>query len=218
MENPPPLVHARPPVASAAGEYPVQLTVTHQRDLNQWWGLPLTGILVRLILAIPQYVVLLVLGIGMYVVILLGWIPILLTGRVPGTQAAWVKEFIVRATRWMAYSYFLFPGGNTSVEPGATNPVELTIDLDGRSMNRLWGIPLLGFYVRGIVLIPHLIVLGIIFLIALLGEIILWIPILSTGKYPGWAVTLYGGLLRYLARVGAYLFLLPVPYPPFSFD
>ena len=49
-----------------------------------------------------------------------------------------------------------------------------------------------------------------------LGELILWIPILVTGKYPSWAMSLYSGLLRYGARVGAYLLLLPIPYPPFS--
>ncbi len=181
------------------------------------WGIPFLGILVRFILAIPHFVVLFFLVIGMYVVALLGWIPILLMGRVPGIQAAWVKETIHRATRILAYTYFLFPGGYPPLEPGAPNPLELTIDLEGRSMSRLWGIPFLGFFVRAIALIPHLIVLGIILLIGYLGEIILWIPILITGKYPGWAVTLYGGLLRYAARVYAYLFLLPVPYPPFSF-
>jgi hypothetical protein len=31
-------------------------------------------------------------------------------------------------------------------------------------------------------------------------------------------MSLYSGLLRYGARVGAYLLLLPVPYPPFSLN
>jgi hypothetical protein len=31
-----------------------------------------------------------------------------------------------------------------------------------------------------------------------------------------WAATLYSGLLRYQVRVGAYIMLRPVPYPPFS--
>jgi hypothetical protein len=191
------------------------VTVT-QPELNRLWGIPFIGIFVRFIMAIPHIVVLMVLGIGMYVVLLLGWIPILLMGRVPGIQAAWVKEMIHRATRVAAYAYFLFPGGYPPLEPGAPNPLELTINLEGRSMSRLWGIPLLGFMVRAIVLLPHLIVLGILLFVGYLGEIILWIPILVTGKYPGWAMSLYSGLLRYMARVYAYLLLLPVPYPPFS--
>ena len=72
---------------------------------------------------------------------------------------------------------------------------------------------------RYIVLIPHFIVLYILFLVGILFELILWIPILLLGRYPGWAVSLYGGILRYSARVEAYLLLLPVPYPPlFSFS
>jgi Domain of unknown function (DUF4389) len=211
---------APPPPVPPAGGYPVQLTITvaDARNLNRLWGIPYLGILVRLILAIPHYVVLLILGLGMYVVMLLGWIPILLLGRPVGLQIAWIKETIHRSTRMLAYAYFLFPGGYPPLEPGMPNPVELTMDLHGRSMSRLWGIPIIGILVRVIVAIPHLIVLGIVFAVAFLAEIILWIPILILGRYPGWAFSLYGGLLRYSARVQAYLLLLPVPYPPFSFS
>jgi hypothetical protein len=72
--------------------------------------------------------------------------------------------------------------------------------------------------VRYIVLIPHLIVLAILFLVAGIAELVLWIPILLLGRYPGWAISLFGSVLRYLTRVQCYLMLLPVPYPPFSFS
>ncbi len=212
---PPPF--APPPYVPAPGEYPVQLAVTvTQPELNRLWGIPFIGIFVRFIMAIPHIVVLMVLGIGMYVVILLGWIPILITGRPIGIQTAWIKETIHRATRVVAYGYFLFPGGYPPLEPGAPNPLELNINLEGRSMSRLWGIPFVGFFARVIAAIPHIIVLYILMIVAFLLEIVLWIPILVSGKYPGWAMSFYSGVLRYLARLYAYLFLLPVPYPPFS--
>jgi hypothetical protein len=204
------------PAAPAADEYPVKLDVTVGGELNRLWGIPYFGMLVRIILAIPHLLVLLVLGIGLYVVMLLGWIPILISGRVPAIQANWVKEAVHRMTRVLAYAYFLFPGGYPPLEPGAPNPLTLTINLEGRSMSRLWGIPIVGLMVRYIALIPHLIVLGVLFLVGFLALIILWIPILINGRYPGWAMTLYTGLLRYAARVEAYLLLLPIPYPPFS--
>ena len=94
-------------------------------------------------------------------------------------------------------------------------PVKLTVTVSGE-LSRLWGIPIVGLMVRYIALIPHLIVMMILFLVGFLALIVLWIPILITGKYPGWALTLYSGLLRYAARVEAYLLLLPIPYPPFS--
>ena len=207
------------PPPPAAGGYPVQLTVTvpEPRTMSRLWGIPWLGILVRFIFAIPHYIVLLLLGLGMNVVMALGWIPILLLGRVPGIQAAWIKETIHRGIRILAYTYFLFPGGYPPLAPGSPNPVELTINLEGRRMSRLWGIPFLGILVRYILLIPHFIVLWILFLIGFLFLIILWIPILILGRYPGWAVSLYGAILRYAARVEAYLLLLPVPYPPFAF-
>ena len=210
---------APPPPGAAASGYPVQLTVTvpEPRTLNRLWGIPYFGIVVRMIFAIPQFIVLVLLGLGMYVVMALGWIPILLLGRVPKIQAAWIKETIHRYARILAYTYFLFPGGYPPLAPGSPNPLELTIDLEGRSMSRLWGIPLLGFFVRYIFTIPQLIVLWVLIIVGFIFEIVLWIPILLLGRYPGWAVSLYGGILRYAVRVQAYLFLLPVPYPPFSF-
>jgi len=210
---------APPPPSRAQGGYPVQLTVITETNLHRLWGVPYFGILVRSILAIPHYIVLMILGLGMYVVMALGWIPILLVGRVPGIQAAWIKEYIHRSTRILAYTYFLFPGGYPPLGPGSPNPVDLTFDLEGRRINQFWGIPIIGIMVRSIVLIPHFIVLYVLFAIGLFLELVLWIPILVSGRYPGWAVSLYGGILRYSARVQAYILLLPVPYPPlFSFS
>jgi Domain of unknown function (DUF4389) len=210
---------AAPPAPAAApisGGYPVQLKVTDARELSRLWGIPYFGMLVRFIFAIPHFLILIILGLGMYLVMGLGWIPILLLGRPIGIQSAWIKETIHRSLRVAAYCYFLFPGGYPGLEPGSPNPLELTIDLQGRSMHRLWGVPFLGIMVRSLVTIPHFIVLGILYLVGFIGLIVLWIPILIMGRYPGWAIALYGGLLRYAARVEAYLLLLPVPYPPFS--
>ena len=108
------------------------------------------------------------------------------------------------------------PGGYPPLEPGNPNPVGLTIDVEGVAISRLWCIPLFGIMVRFIVLIPHLIVLGILGMFAGISLIVLWIPILVSGQYPNAFANFYTGLLRYGARVAAYMFLLPVPYPPFS--
>ncbi len=85
-------------------------------------------------------------------------------------------------------------------------------------MSRLWGIPLFGFLARIIAAIPHIIVLYLLFIVGFILEIVLWIPILIMGKYPGWAMSYFTGVLRYAARVQAYVLLLPIPYPPFSFS
>jgi hypothetical protein len=171
---------------------------------------------VRFILLILHLVVMAVLGIGMYVVLLVGWIPILLTGRVPALQAKWIKETIHRSTRVTGYGPYLMPGGYPPLGVGEVGPTDLRIDIGDGSINRWWGIPLFGLLARVLLAIPHLVVLSIIMIVGVLGVFVLWIPILISGRYPEWAATLYSGLLRYQVRVGAYIMLLPVPYPPFS--
>jgi hypothetical protein len=199
------------------GGHPVQLSVTPARELSRLWGIPIVGLLVRLFLAIPHYVVLWLLGIGFYVWLFLGWIPILVTGRVPGIAVRLLTELLHRGARVSGYTLFLMPGGYPPLEPGAPSPVDVQVNLQTLEINRLWGIPFFGFMVRIIFLIPHMMVISLIGVVLYISALILWIPILISGRYPEWAVSLYGGFLRYTARVGAYALLLPVPYPPFSF-
>jgi len=200
------------------GGYPVQLTLTDEREINRLWGIPFVGVFVRMILAIPHMIVLGIMSIGLYIWLLLGWIPILLLGRQPSLVVKFLTEYLHRAFRVAGYAIMLLPGGYPPLEPGAPTPVDLKIDVEGRSLSRLWGIPFVGLFVRYIVLIPHLIVLMILGIVVYISFIVLWIPILLMGKYPNASASFYTGVFRYGARVAAYLFLLPVPYPPFSFS
>jgi hypothetical protein len=210
------MAYAAPPAAPAGG-YPVQVTITDQRELSRWWGIPFFGNVVRWVLAIPHLVVLWILGFVLAVWLFLGWIVILLTGRVPGIVVKLLTEYIQRGARIGAYIGFLMPGGYPPLEPGAPTPVDVKIEPTSLEINRLWGIPILGFFVRILVLIPQLIVLSILGMVVGLSLIVLWIPILLTGKYPGWAISLYGAMFRYGTRLSAYLLFLPVPYPPIWF-
>lgn len=209
---------AQAPAAPMGGGYPVQLTLTDERQINRLWGIPFVGVFVRMILAIPHWIVLGIMAIVMYVWFALGWIPILLLGRQPSLVVRFLTEYLHRGFRVAGWVFMLLPGGYPPLEPGSPIPIDLKIDVEGRSLSRLWGIPFVGLFVRGIVLIPHLIVLGILGLVAYISFIVLWIPILLMGRYPGVFASFYAGLFRYAARVMAYFFLLPVPYPPFSFS
>jgi hypothetical protein len=209
---------AQAPGAPSSGAYPVQLSLTEQRDINRLWGIPFLGVFVRMTLAIPHMIILGIMVIGLYIYFFLGWIPVLILGRQPGFVVSFLTEYMRRGYRVAGYVFFLLPGGYPPLAPGDPNPVDLRIDVQGRSLSRLWGIPFFGIMVRFLLLIPHLIVLGILGLVAYISFIVLWIPILITGKYPGMLASFYATLLQYGSRVGAYLLLLPVPYPPFSFS
>lgn len=84
------------------------------------------------------------------------------------------------------------------------------------TMSRLWGIPFLGVAFRGILLIPHYVVLFFYALVVALALLVTWIPVLVNGRFPGWGYALIGGYLRWVTRVWAYAILAAAAYPPFS--
>ncbi len=195
------------------GGHPIQVGVTTDREVNRLWGIPILGMAARAILIIPHGVVLWAIGIAMSFWFFLGWIYILAFGRVPGIFVKVATEYMQRQARVGGY-VLLMPGGYPPLEPGPSKPINVQVALDKLEINRLWGIPLFGFLVRFLILIPQLIVITILFTILGLSILILWIPILFTGRYPGWASSFYGTAIRYAIRTTAYLIFLPVPYPP----
>jgi hypothetical protein len=203
-------------MAQAAG-YPIGVALPQERAVNRLWGIPFVGMFVRAILAIPHMLVLLVLGIAMLIGLYIVWIPILLFGRVPSLWCTLVGELINRSTRVGAY-VLLFPGGYPALGMGESGPVDVTVNVGDQSMNRLWGIPMIGLVARYIVLIPHLIILVVLGLVVYLATLVLWIPILINGRYADLAMRIVGMYLRYSARVTGYMAFLPIPYPPFEFE
>jgi hypothetical protein len=196
------------------GRQPLSLRVVDDRDLNRLWGIPLVGVAVRAFLVIPHALVLMILGFGVSVWAILGWIPILLNGCVPAIAVKLLTEYLHRYTRIAGYVACLMPGGYPSLEPGSPNPVDLQTNFDSLDINRWWGIPLFGFLVRVLVVLPQIVVLSLIWTAVAMTWLVLWIPILASGRYPEWAVSFYSFALLYTTRVAAYALFLPVPYPP----
>jgi hypothetical protein len=204
--------------APTMGGYPIQVTVTGEREINRLWGIPIVNVFVREILAIPHFVVAIILAIGVAIWFVVGWIWILIFGNVPGFAVPLLTEFLRRAAKITGYVQFMMPGGYPPLEPGSGPPISVDVNLMDLSINRLWGIPLIGFFVRYVVLIPHLIVLAILGVVAAVLVVVTWIVILVTGQYPEWAASYFGKYSGYTYRVMAYFLFLPVPYPPFTFS
>ena len=70
---------------------------------------------------------------------------------------------------------------------------------------------------RGLLLIPHFIVLWILGIVTFFAAIAAWFAALALGRLPDWAVSYMSGYIRYYTRVGASLYLLVDSYPPFRF-
>jgi hypothetical protein len=99
----------------------------------------------------------------------------------------------------------------------STYPVALGISRPPSS-NRLWAIPLIGLWLKEIILIPHFIVLVCLVIALYFAHIVIWIPVLFTGRYPDWAFGLNAGTLRWGTRVSMYFYGLTDTYPAFSME
>jgi len=196
--------------------YPVALVVPNDPGQNRLWGIPFVGWIVRAIILIPQAIVLALLGFVIYVSFLVNWIPILLNGR----PASWMHELYSGYLRMTARSslYLLMVTG--SYPPfwiTGDHPIGVEV-AQNQAVNRWWGIPFIGVFVRWLILLPHLIVISVLGIALWFVSLVAWAPILVNGRQADVIVRFFGGLYRWTTRVAAYGLFLTDQYPPFSLD
>ncbi len=86
------------------------------------------------------------------------------------------------------------------------------------SHNRFYAIPLLGYMVKNIMLIPYTIAMFVLMLVVYVGQIVLWAPVLFTGTYPEWGRRINEGVIRWGKRSSSYLCGLTDRYPSFGLE
>jgi uncharacterized protein DUF4389 len=96
-------------------------------------------------------------------------------------------------------------------------PVALTT-VRPPSSSRFWAIPIIGILVKGIMLIPHFIILYVLGIVLGITQLVIWIWVLFGGRYPDWAFGLNAGYVRWITRVYVYGYGLSDAYPAFSMD
>src|SRR5258708_3334847 len=103
------------------------------------------------------------------------------------------------------------------MQPTAGYPIVLST---GRpvSVSRFWAIPLIGIFVKCIILIPHIIVLYVLGIVSGLAHLVIWAFVLIGGQYPEWGFNLTAGVLRWGTRLILYLYGITDAYPAFSMD
>ncbi len=201
------------PIGTPPPGEPVDVTLPYGEPINRLWGIPLLGFLVRAIILLPSLIGLWVLSIVLGLTVLVSWIPVLVNGR----QAGWVTSIVGGYLRWLVRlgAYFLLV---TNVYPpfslSAGTSTSVRID-SGQQINRLWGIPFVGIWVRLILCIPHFIVLFFLAIPVVILTYFCWLPVLLLGRQAGPYIGLLGGYWRWYTRVAAYLWLLTDRYPPF---
>jgi hypothetical protein len=192
--------------------YPVGLTVGRAETSSRFWAIPIIGLTVKVIILIPHLIILYVLGGVSGLAHLFIWIPVLFTGKYP----TWGFSLTAGVLRWsMRVARYIY--GLTDEYPAfsfdAPGDIEIAYP---ESSSRLWAIPIVGIFIKEIILIPHFIVLYVLSLAAGVCHLVIWIPVLFTGRYPDWGYQLTNGVVLWSTRVFAYFLGLTDRYPPFS--
>lgn len=194
--------------AAGSGTYPVRLGLEAPVEVARWRPL------LHWLLAIPQWIVLYVLGMVTGVLTVIAWFAILFTARIPRG----LFDFMVMAQRyswrvmtyglWMREPYPPFEFTPASEDPGG-DPAWLTIEYPER-LSRLL------IFVKWLLVIPHAIVLYILYIGAFVATVIGWFAVLITGRWPAGLRRFLVGVMRWSVRTNAYVSLLTDRYPPFS--
>lgn len=161
---------------------------------------------VRVLLAIPQLVVLYAIGIAAEVVLVIGWFAALFTGRLPDFAAEFLTGYLRWQTRVFGYLALLtdaYPPFALGDEP---YPIRVAA-LPGR-LNRL------AVLFRYILIIPAAIVAAALSLGAFsLTLFVTWLIVLITGRMPDALHQALAAAVRYFARLNGYVMMLTSAYP-----
>jgi hypothetical protein len=163
-------------------------------------------VIFRIILAIPQFIVLIFLGIAAFFVAVIGWFAALFTGRLPDFAHTYLSGFIRWEIRVNAYVLLL-----TDVYPPFTledveYPVRPILPGPG-PLNRV------AVLFRIILAIPASVFAQIV-AYGLTAPLILvmWVVVIVTGRMPPTLYTTYASLVRYQTRLHSYFSMLTSEY------
>ncbi len=192
-----------PVLARAPGAYPVTFDVEYPAKLSR------LGTLFRLLIAIPQLLVIYALGTVVGIITFIAWFAILFTRRYPKG----LFELVVSFNRWTANVYAYMALLRDEYPPFSSDPGRYPVlyDVEYPEMLSRWLI-----FVKWFLVLLHQIVLYFLGLFAILAGIIAYFAILITGRFPRALFTYIVGVMRWYYRVNAYSSLLRDEFPPYS--
>lgn len=181
------------------------------RQLEMWFNGPQQQrrwtVLIRLIMVIPQAIVLFILEIALLFVTIIGWFAALVIGRLP----LWIHQFNSGYVRWytrvVAYVYLMtdeYPPFEFDDLPYPARPIMAPPG----TLNRL------AVLFRIILVIPAYFFQTIVnYGLVLPMLFVAWIIMIFTGRMPPALYWAYSSWVRYGARVMAYVLLTTSEYP-----
>ena len=202
-------------MTTSSSDYPVRFEADYPESPSR--VLALLGVLfwIKGLLLIPHIVVLYVLNIVSLVVVYIGYWAVLITGRYPDG----LFNFVYGVQRWTSRTDSWLYGWSDRYPPfslgEADYPVRFEVDSPQAPSRPL---ALLGvlFFIKGVLLIPHLIIVSVLSLVAAFVAYIGFWAVLITGSYPRGLFNLITGFQRWEYRTASWLLGLTDRYPPFS--
>jgi Domain of unknown function (DUF4389) len=162
-------------------------------------------VLLRLLLLIPQFIVMAVLGVVTFFAAIAAWFAALFLGRLPGWAEAYLAGYVVYATRVYASLYLLVDSYPPFSFAAPGSPVQ--VELHPGRLNRL------AVLFRIILAIPA----GIISAVLAAGwqalSFFCWLVVLILGRMPVPLFEATAAVLRYSMRLQAYFLMLTAAYP-----
>jgi hypothetical protein len=207
-------------IDTATGEtpivYPIQFEVRRDASQSRITNFPLgIGLFIRGILLIPHLIILYFLQLAAGIVYLIATVAILFTGRYPRG----LFNFYVGYTRWTSNVYGYFFSAYDKYPPFSMDTQDFPLSFSAEypeTLSRLLNFPILGLFIKFILLIPHLIIVAFLAIVAMIVLFIAQFAILFTGSFPEGMHKFMIGVGRWSTRVNAYAYALTDKYPPFS--
>jgi len=162
-------------------------------------------VLLRLLLLIPQAVVLWFLGIAAFVVVIVGWFGALVLGRLPDFAADYLSNFLGYQIRVYGYAALLVDRYPPFSFTAPDYPIR--IELRPGALNRA------AVLFRIILVIPAWIVQHVVRTGWGACAFFIWIIVLVLGRMPQPLIRATGAVLRFEYRIDAYVYLLTPAYP-----
>jgi hypothetical protein len=162
-------------------------------------------VLLRLLLLIPQFIVLWVLGIVTFFAAIAAWFAALALGRLPNWAESYLSGYVAYTTRVYASMYLLVDSYPPFTFTAPDSPVR--VELRPERLNRL------AVFFRIILAIPAIIISSVITGGWQAVSFFCWLTVLIMGRTPEPLFKSTAAILRYEMRLQSYFLMLTPAYP-----
>jgi Domain of unknown function (DUF4389) len=160
----------------------------------------------RLLLAVPQMIVVGLWGVVATVVVIVAWFAALFTGRVPAGLHAFLARFLRATTHLNAYVLLLADPWPPFTGEAGVYPVDLRVE-GPEQQSRLT------VFFRTLLAIPAFVLSYVFGIVNRVVAFLAWFVCLATGRMPQGMRDLSAWMLRYEMQTYAYAMLLTPRYP-----